>query len=141
MQAEGYSAPTAHNHLPIPRTLGLIVISISERCHHAHSQGHPCLQLFAKSHQTSIGKDVRKDLFAERKKRRETEKGGKEKKNKEMKERTKIHTSFCEEKCLVHTRNKKEKCLQSSPIHLKDSFLSLLSFLSLSLLHPLSISL
>ena len=31
VQAEGYSAPTAHHHLPIPRTLGLNVISISER--------------------------------------------------------------------------------------------------------------
>ncbi len=31
VQAEGYSGPTAHHHLPIPRTLGLNVISISER--------------------------------------------------------------------------------------------------------------
>jgi hypothetical protein len=31
MQAEGYSAPTAHQHLPIPHTLELNVISISER--------------------------------------------------------------------------------------------------------------
>ncbi len=31
VQAEGYSAPTAHHHLPIPRTLGLNGISISER--------------------------------------------------------------------------------------------------------------
>jgi hypothetical protein len=30
-QAEGYSAPTAHHHLPIPHTLELNVISISER--------------------------------------------------------------------------------------------------------------
>jgi hypothetical protein len=31
------------------------------------SQGHPCPQLFAKRHQTSIGKDVCKDILAERK--------------------------------------------------------------------------
>jgi hypothetical protein len=30
-------------------------------------QGHPCPQLFAKRHQTSIGKDVCKDLLEERK--------------------------------------------------------------------------
>jgi hypothetical protein len=31
VQAEGYSAPTARHHLPIPHPLGLNIISISER--------------------------------------------------------------------------------------------------------------
>jgi hypothetical protein len=45
------------------------------------SQGHPCPQLFAKRQQTSIGKDVCKDRFADRK--REGRWNEKEKKEKE----------------------------------------------------------
>ncbi len=43
VQTKGYSAPTAHYHLPFPRTLGLNVISISERWRHAHSLSSPSL--------------------------------------------------------------------------------------------------
>jgi hypothetical protein len=49
------------------------------------SQVHPCPQLFAKRHQTSIGKDVCKDLLAEREKGKED---GRRKKEGEKKMQT-----------------------------------------------------
>ncbi len=39
----GVLRPHSHHHLPIPRTLGLNVISISERWRHAHSLSRPSL--------------------------------------------------------------------------------------------------
>ncbi len=72
VQAEGYSTPTAHHHLPIPRTLGLSVISISERWRHAHFLSRPSLPTnLCKETQTSMGKDVSKDLLAKERKGRE----------------------------------------------------------------------
>jgi hypothetical protein len=55
-------------------------------------QGHPCPQLFAKRHQTSIGKDVCKDRLVERKReedgKRERE-GKRERKRRERERKRK----------------------------------------------------
>jgi hypothetical protein len=56
------------------------------------SQGHPCPQLFPKRHQTSIGKDVSKDLLE-----KEREKEEKRKRREEEKKSIK-NTSFYEER-------------------------------------------
>jgi hypothetical protein len=49
------------------------------------SQGHPCPQLFAERHQTSIGEDVCKDRLAERIR----EEDGKKKRRREREKREK----------------------------------------------------
>jgi hypothetical protein len=90
VQAEGYSAPTAHHHLPIPRSLGLNVISISERWRHAHS-------LKAISPHNSSQRDIKHPL--ERMSAKialQRRKGGKDrnrKRAKEQKRESKIHLS------------------------------------------------
>jgi hypothetical protein len=57
------------------------------------SQGHPCPQLFAKRHQTSIGKDVHKDLLAERKREEKMER---EREKRKREGERKIYTAFCD---------------------------------------------
>jgi hypothetical protein len=63
----------------------------------ALSQGHPCPQLFAKRHQTSIGKDVCKYRLAEKIGKKEKERKGRRKRKSSKERESKKHTIFCEE--------------------------------------------